>query len=243
MVLRHSGGILQRAGATLAGIGRQAPRVHSLPLFYEDWRDGFVDASKWTYAVGTGGLVGSAVNKNAAAGSINVGYLECNATADTAWLATRTPYVIPSGQTALTTIIERLNLEFTAVTTGAASVIDNTKFLMGFGDTQGNLRTSNNVLGFYLASDVLRALTDLAGTETTAALTTAPTITTLHKYKISIDRVNGALFFVDGVQQAALTTNIQTSFAYYVNFYYQHDSAGDQRLDIGTVRVWLEDLI
>lgn len=226
---------------TIAQIGT---RVRSTTLFYEDWHDGFLNAAKWEYAVTSGGSVAVSNAPGLLAGMPSSATLAQNgAAADVGKLYTQVPFPIMYGQTALTTPLERLNLEYASYNDSAATLIDNSTSFLGLSYAQAALRSSNNIIGFYWASDVLRAICDNAGTETTSALTTAPTVTTLHKYRISIDRLNGVLFYVDDVLQATITTNIPNIQSVFINYYFQGDAAQTTSVKIGTVRLWMEDLI
>lgn len=243
-----------RAGASLASIGKQAPRVRSLPIFLEEWSNaGYVDAAKWHWAITSSGYIdmnGSTISPTTGAG-ISVG-LGSGATSGGAInLSTRkTILFLPYGQTALTTIVERVWVEFECLV-DQVTRLSNAASFMGIIMNQTVLqpagtgtRTSNGILGWGFASDVLQAVSDADGTETVTALTTAPTMSGLHRLGISIDRVDGAQFWVDGVVQAAITTNMQNS--YYrgrLFFHVQNDQAAAVFLYMGTIRVWKEDLI
>ena len=239
--------IITPAGADLSSISKQAPRVASLPSFYEDWADDFVDQSKWGYTVTGTGEVNVNISGTGLAGSLSTyaGLLVGTAAADTASIWTRKLFPVPHGQTALTTIVEVLNVEWEARTQGLAS-IDNTQQFMGLAQTQAALRTTNNLIGFYYASDVLGVLVDEAGTETTSALASAPTANATHKYGIKIDRSNGVRFYVGDVLQATIAAsdaNIPNIQGVYFNVFAKNDVASADWLRVGHVRIWMEDLI
>ena len=240
--------IITPAGADLLSIGKQAPRVGSLPLFYDDFRGGFLDGAKWSYGIVSSGSVTVSDSVPGVAGMPSGATLASGATSGgQAYIATRSALILPHyGQTALTTIIERTNIEWTAKAGGTwPTAAHNTVFFMGIAKAVGasGTRGDNDITGFYLESDVLAALSDKGGTETTAALTSAPAMTAVHKYRVALDRVNGYTFFVDDVLQATVATNVNNIYACYIVVILRNDSAANVSLALGNVRAWSEDLI
>lgn len=235
--------IIVPAGADLLSIGKQAPRV-ALPLFYEDWHDGFLDAVKWGVTLAVGGTSSTSKDGHQVAGLVSSARLgQVSAATDTASLYTRQFFDPYYGQTALRSITERTCFEWEMDFGSSVTLVDNSTTFFGLSATQGGNRTTNNVIGFYFASDVLRAMVDSAATETTSALTTAPNVGTPHKYGIKIDRVDGVRYYVDDVLQATTTTNIPNINAHHINFFYQGDTAAETYVYFGVIRAWREDLI
>ena len=246
------GQLITPAGADLLSIGKQAPRVGALPIFYEDWLPvGGIDAAKWVYSItSSGSLQNDSVNFNPALGFPSPMMLATGATLGGAVNLRSRRNVFPAfhGQTALTTAIERANFEFVSLLSGDTRQ-DNAVSFYGlvFEDTAeptAATRTTENLIGWYWASDVLRAFVDNGGTETTSALTSAVDVGVLHKYKISLDRAAGVQYFVDDVLQATITTNIPTtSGAGRICWNVQNDVALALEARLGTIRAWMEDLI
>lgn len=243
-----NGAPIIRAGASLDAISKRVARVNQLPIFFEDWEDAFIDYSKWYSVIASSGTIDGS-RSGGQAGLQAQATLSTGATnGGSVFLATRKHVVShKNGQAIDLSFVTKTVLEWQAVFTSVAD-IENASFTMGFGSMADSgagftaTRTVDNMLGFELVSDVLRAYSDSGATETTSVLTTAPTLSNLNLYRIELNRINGARFFVNNVLQATISTNITTIRSFAINFYIKNDNAANTILRLGNIRVYAEDV-
>lgn len=222
------------------------PAGRALPTFFEDWRAGFLNYSKWF-----GTLSGSASITPAQLGFTGLPagvQMQTGATINSnCHIASQFPFAIFTrhGQGANTTIIEGGIMEWTMRGDQLITSFHNTFCFWGLANDANSTRATNDIIGFILVGDVLNALSDAGGVETVQALTAPPTLVgQVHTYRIEVDRVNGARFFVDHVLQATILTNISDGFLnMFPVFNLQNDVAANAEIDLGEVRGWEEDTL
>ena len=238
-------GPIVRAGA-IDPLTRRIPRLKALETFYEGWEDNFLDSSKWLTSTSNGGTVTVDVTTPGVSGFPGGCRLSTSAdAAGNAYLMTqRRIFPVQHGQTANRAIVHRSCLEW-EMRPATISVFDNTVFFVGAGTSISGNRTSPSVMGCFLSSDAITLLSDNAGTESTQATTNTITLTnTVHKYLLTLDRVEGLRLFVDEVLEATITTNIPittSALPFLVSMH--NDSAADAILDLGRIRAWVEDIL
>ena len=237
-------GPIIRAGA-IDPLTRRIPRLNALETFYEDWRDNFLDNTKWAKSVTSGGTVTVDVTTPGESGFPGGCRLSTSAdAAGAAYLMTqRRIFPVQHGQTANRAIVHRSCLEW-EMRPATITVFDNTVFFIGASTNIAGNRTTPSVVGCFLSSDAITLLSDNAGTETTQATTNTITLTnTPHKYLLTLDRVEGLRLFVDEVLEATITTNIPvatSALPFLVSVH--NDSAAAAILDLGRIRAWVEDI-
>ena len=139
-------------------------------------------------------------------------------------------------------IIQRLVLEWEAQTVTAVADHDNTHFFMGLTSAKTNDITQQDLIGFYLDTDVLKGKTDKAGTEGTTGAITA-TLTNWNKFRITVEAAS-VTFSLNGTDQTALVTAAQQpDVAMYLLFGTRAEGANAVGLNVGPVRAWYEETI
>jgi len=129
-------------------------------------------------------------------------------------------------------------LEFSGALNNLAST-DNTTFMLGLAQNASSTRSSNYVIGWILAGDVLTALADRGGVELTETIdVTGITLSSWNTYRIEITNKT-IQFFINGVLKATITTVSALSYA-ILNFYVKSDAAVDVIDYIVGVRAWFE---
>lgn len=192
----------------------------------ETWQAA-IDEGVWTSATGGTG----AVTRDVTEEPIQKVVLSGPANADTARLYTVKEWQFdPLAQLART--VKGLYVSWEAKFATVAS-IENTKFFMGLSsDGAASDRSSNNLTGFFLNSDVLNAIIDDAGSESTATVG-GPTLTSWHKFEIrcgtacrtiTSDRVE---LIIDNTLQAAWTTTNVPHMNAALLFYLEQEAAAN----------------
>lgn len=135
------------------------------------------------------------------------------------------------------TMVQRLILEFETQAVTAITSHDNTNFFLGLSSAKSNSITQQNLIGFYLDSDVLKAKTDAAGTESTTGAITA-TLTNWNKFRITVD--DGSVTFnFNGTDQTAITTNLPAT-SMYIILGTRAEAGAAVGLNIGNVQCYYE---
>jgi len=131
------------------------------------------------------------------------------------------------------TMVRGTFIEWEAKLSNVANV-DNSIFFMGVNASQSATRATTNLIAFGLASDSLIAISDIAGTETTTAIS-GITLADRNMYRLSI--TGGQIeYIVNGNILATHTTNLPDIIGY---LQFNHDTeAGASNLDIGFVHVF-----
>jgi len=137
-------------------------------------------------------------------------------------------------------MLQRLVTEFEIQAVTAITSHDNTHFFIGLSSAKTNDITQQNIIGFYLDSDVLKAKTDNAGTESTTGAITA-TLTNWNKFKIVIEDTK-VTFSFNGANETAITTNLP-SVAMYLVLGTRSEAGAAVGLNIGNTRVYYEELL
>jgi hypothetical protein len=137
-------------------------------------------------------------------------------------------------------MLQRLVLEFEAQAVTAITSHDNTHFFMGLSSAKSNDITTQNVIGFYLASDVLKGKVDAAGSETLTGAITA-TLTNWNKFRITVEDTS-VTFALNGTNETAIATNLPSA-AMYIVFGTRAEGAAAVGLNIGCVRAWYEEVL
>lgn len=141
-------------------------------------------------------------------------------------------------------MIERFVLEFEAQAVTAIISHDNTHFFLGLSSAKSNDITQQNIVGFFLDTDVLKGKCDKAGTETggaTGAITA--TLTNWNKFKITIEEAS-ITFSLNGSDETALTNAAsQPDVAMYLVFGTRAEAGAAVGLNIGNVRAYYEEII
>lgn len=131
------------------------------------------------------------------------------------------------------TMVRGTFIEWEAKLSNVANV-DNSIFFMGVNASQSATRATTNLIAFGLASDSLIAISDIAGTETTTAIS-GITLADRNMYRLSI--TGGQIeYIVNGNILATHTTNLPDIIGY---LQFNHDTeAGASNLDIGFVHIF-----
>ena len=140
----------------------------------------------------------------------------------------------------VSTCFMSLNLEFEAKFTTPVNFTPDTAFL-GLAAVQAANALANNVIGFTFddAGDIWEK-SDNGGTEHTEQIA-AMTNLEWHKFKIRV-QPGQASFFIDEERLYDETTDANLpGTAMFVNFLYVTDVAAVSSIDIGVIRVWMED--
>ena len=142
------------------------------------------------------------------------------------------------------TMIERFVLEWEAQATTAITGHDNTNFFMGLSSAKSNDIAQQNIIGFFLDTDVLKGKCDKAGTETggaTGAITA--TLTNWNKFKITVDAAS-ITFSLNGTDQTALTNAAsQPDVAMYIIMGTRAEAGVAVGLNIGPIRAYYEESV
>jgi len=142
------------------------------------------------------------------------------------------------------TMVQRLVLEWEAQAVTAITSHDNTNFFMGLSSAKSNDIAQQNIIGFFLDTDVLKGKCDKAGTETggvTGAI--AATLTNWNKFKITVDAAS-ITFSLNGADQTALTNAAsQPDVAMYLIFGTRAEAGAAVGLNIGNVRAYYEEIL
>lgn len=207
-----------------------------LPSLYEGWQEPFIDPTIWQIAnPATGGawFIATVAPDLVAQAAPNA--------SENARLVGLTPWVF-GGIAPLPThaIVRRLVLEFELSLQNLAN-FNNAAFLLGWTRGFGDTRATNNIIGFALtgAGNALQTVTDLGGVET---VTTGFGENLAVRNKLRIELYRGhAAFFLNEVQVADHMAHVPES-PFFPNFYVATTVAGAATINLGIVRVWVEDL-
>ena len=137
-------------------------------------------------------------------------------------------------------IVQSLTLEFELQAVTAITSHDNTNFFLGLSSAKSNDITQQNIIGFYLDTDVLKGKTDNAGTESTTGAIAA-TLTNWNKFKIVVNDTS-VTFSLNGVDQTAIITNLP-SVAMYIVLGTRAEAAAAVGLNVGNVRAYYGEVI
>ena len=221
------------AGGAATAISTRGPVIAN-----ETWATTIDTTNSWTVTVGATGTAAVA-----SVSGVRVLALLAPAISDTALVNHKATLTNPGARapTASTAIWRTVVMEWEMKLANVAS-IDNTKFIAGIYSGAAAGRDQNDASGFILASDLLNTLVDNAGTETVTVVSPAPTLTDWNKYKHIIRASTQHEFYVNDVLVDTRTTNLPvTSGLLAAQFYLVSDAAADPRVDIGPVRIWLEE--
>jgi len=157
-------------------------------------------------------------------------------------LVTQGPFAVPGNTDNY--IFKSMTLEFEIMIATVAN-IDNAVTFFGMSPAVDSDRTTNNILGWCLASDVLQAIYDGAGSEALTACAVDWAATDPHKLRIDINGLSTGIetkFTVDGVLKATKTSNFLTK-PFYLNFYVATEAGGASSVKLGMIHLWLRDYL
>ncbi len=137
------------------------------------------------------------------------------------------------------TMLQRFILEFETQAVTAITSHDNTHFFLGLASTKSNDIDLQNIIGFYLAADVLKGKCDAAGTESITGAITA-TLTNWNKFKITVDDTS-VIFSLNGTDQTAIVTNLP-SVAQYIVLGTRAEAGAAVGLNIGNIRAYYQEV-
>jgi hypothetical protein len=151
--------------------------------FIETWQGVYISERLWTP---TNPLTGTpwAISTDGPTKKVSA----VPALSETARLAGNRTYMVSPGNYGVNTITRKVTLEWTFKLANLANINNATTF-MGFCTGVADLRTTNDIVCFCWLADVLQALTDSAGAETSTAC--AVTITDVNKFKIEVMKLCG----------------------------------------------------
>lgn len=212
--------------------------IVSRPLveLYEGWIDeSGIDATRWTT---TNSATGPGWSRGASGAYLRA--TEAPNTTENCRLVSDQRYIVAPDTYGTNTILRKLCLEFELKLTTPAN-IEEAETFFGFTGGVADKRSSNDIVGWAILSDVLQSLTDDGSTETTTT-TFGETITNWNKLKMEIYSGH-VVFFVNESQVADHITNLPDE-PMYINFYTEaNGGAGAVTFEIGIIRVWYEDEI
>jgi hypothetical protein len=132
------------------------------------------------------------------------------------------------------TIQKSLNMEWEAMLANVANM-DNANTFMGLTAVSTDTRSSNNIIGFGLNTDVLETVTDSAGVEQ-ATTTFGETLTNLNRFRIQVTTTN-VKFYLNGSVIATHATTFPR-MPMYLQFILDTEGTGAATLKLGKVRTW-----
>lgn len=153
--------------------------------------------------------------------------------------STRYNIYLPISSMTINSVIKRFIYEFEMKLANVANM-DNTKCFFGLTTLNTDDRSSNDIIGFGLASDVLTTVTDSGGTETVNT-TFGETLTNHNKFRIEC-YLNGVKFYLNEALLSTHTTNIPNIGQGSAMFYIDTEAGGAATLSIGITRYWYEDM-
>ena len=202
---------------------------------YEGWQDeAGIDTTVWTVtdpatgAAWSRGASGAYLRATAAPNAIETARL----VSDQRWIAAPDTY-------GTNTILRKLVLEFELKLANVAN-LDETLTFLGLTTGAADNRSTDNIIGWGINTDVLESITDVGSAETTNT-TFGETLTNWNKLKIEV--YSGHVkFYINESEVADHTTNLP-DYPFYLNFFLDTDGAGGaSTIEIGIVRVWYEDI-
>ncbi len=217
----------QATGAATASSGQGAMK------YSEGWNVAIDATNVWTTSVGATGTVAMGTNAGR-----QIALLNCPAASDRAEMQGKKVLTNPGVSSPTLDIYQQLVMEWEMLL-GTLANIENTLALFGLINA-GGARTSNNIIGFILASDALNVITDAAAAETVTVFPSPPTLTVSNKYKIVVR--NGAVdFYVNDVLGVTHTANIP-ALPFQPQFRVDAEAAtGATKAEIGAVRCYYLD--
>ncbi len=211
-------------------------RLETLPSHGEFWIDeAGIPAQYWSSATTATGTVARDATE---AGYMKV-LVNCPAAVDTAKLYSVQRWRVSPGDFGTNTIQRKTFLEF-ELKTGTLANLDNAIVFLGFGDGQGDIRSTAGIIGFIFAADAITAVTDAAGVETTTDVSAGITVTNYNKYRIEV-YAGGVKFYVNETLVATHVTNLSDGMK-YINYSCGAEAAtGATSLSVPDSRAWYQD--
>jgi len=240
--MANEGNIIGFSRTQLDGIttaaGRNAMMNRDMPYLTEFWQGEALSATEWEET-----LDGAASGAFATAGGYMYYDIDTAAVGDEdVFLNSLYRWQIrPSIFGDANTSVSKFILEWEAQAVTAITSHDNTHFFMGLSSAKSNDIAQDNLIGFYLDTDVLKGKTDLAATEEATGAITA-TLTNWNKFRIEV--APGAItFYLNGVAEDSLTTAAaQPDVAMYIVLGTRAEAAAAVGMNIGNVRAWYEEV-
>jgi len=147
----------------------------------------------------------------------------------------------PNSFNLLTGVITRVVLEWDMRITNVANIL-NSSFLVGFGSAKTSIRTSNDVAGFVLVSDVLNALTDDGGTEALTDVSSGITLSNWNKYRVTAVPGDTVQFYINDTPVATHDVAAEVpDDVMYIVIHNANDAAADADVDIAHIRQWYSE--
>ena len=134
-------------------------------------------------------------------------------------------------------LMDRFVIEW-EMTVNPAADVDNSLSFFGISDSNTATRATNNIVGFVLASDVIKGIVDSGGAETLTTVTATPG--GMQRFRMEIEG-NLVAFYVDGIQLGVLTP-ATISKVMYLNFFLDTEAGGPVALYIGELRWWFDSI-
>jgi hypothetical protein len=200
------------------------------PSFSEFWVSEVIDPVIWTPTDPATGTAWGVIARN----GLLVARTAPNAN-EAARLVTKARYPVHLDYAARG-MLECAILEFYVELDNVANV-DNGNSFIGLTAAAGGDRTSDNIVGLYLAGDQFRAIVDSEATEDTAALTMTEGSQNLVRIEMW---PRGTRFYINGVFAARL--DAVSWYPYYVNVFIDTEATGGATLYIGPVRIYYLDI-
>lgn len=211
-----------------------------LPYLTEFWETEALTASVWETTID-----GAGTEAFATSGGMMYYDMDTAAAAANTDIFLNSKYrwiMIPSVFGDSNSIIQRFTLEWEAQAVTAVADHDNTHFFMGLSSAKTNDITQQDIIGFYLDTDVLKGKTDSGGTEgTTGAI--AATLTDWNKYKITVDAASIVFTFNESDETALTTAAQQPDVAMYLVFGTRAEGANAVGMNVGPVRAWYNEVV
>ncbi len=198
--------------------------------FLETWQAGAVDALIWTPtnpATGTAWTLGTVTGIGRSIRTVPNATEFGRLVSNHIWDAMVTYW-------GNNTIQKSLNMEWEMQLSNLAN-IDNANAFYGLTAVSTDTRSSNNIIGFGLNTDVLETVTDAAGVEQ-ATTTFGETLTNKNRFRIQVTATN-VKFYLNGAVIATHATTFPR-VPMYLQFIHMTDGGGASALNLGKVRVW-----
>jgi len=198
------------------------------------WQDAVIDAALWTI---TDPATGTAWGTPKALSWGGRGITSVPNANETARIVSDQPWDALPTLWGTNYIQRSLYVEFIMALANVANM-DNTLCFFGLTPDPANDRSSNNIIGFGLNTDVLETITDNAGAETTNT-TFGETLTDVNRFGIFVME-DAVYFLLNGTIIASHITNLPDSLQ-YLNFFIDTEAGGAGTIELGKIRVWWDD--